>query len=175
MNVRISTFQSGNNQGEAKRTSCLNTSLLHVSFLESATTARLTPTIAMKKKNPIICQKRSEKSLPLSLISTLSWVLSQDLVPTTLASLASRDFFTQCPVYSLLGQSVSQNVLVRNLLNHYNVSEFIDHPWTWQNSIQCHIPCSFSTLMTPSEKHCANLSANSSSQGLTIVISGRSL
>lgn len=50
MNVRISTFQSGNNQGEAKRTSCLNTSLLHVSFLESATTARLTPTIAMKKK-----------------------------------------------------------------------------------------------------------------------------
>lgn len=50
MNVRISTFQSGNNQGEAKRTSCLNTSLLHVSFLESATTARLTPTKAMQKK-----------------------------------------------------------------------------------------------------------------------------
>ena len=78
MNVRISTFQSGNKQGKVKRTSCLNTSLLHVSFLESATTARLTPTIAMQKKQQqqqqqtLICQKRSKNSLPLSLISTLS-------------------------------------------------------------------------------------------------------
>ena len=72
MNVRISTFQSGNKQGKVKRTSCLNTSLLHVSFLESATTARLTPTIAMqKKKKPGHLSERSKNSLPLSLISTL--------------------------------------------------------------------------------------------------------
>ena len=39
----------------------------------------------------------------------------------------------------------------------------------------CDIPFLFSTFITPSEKHSANLSASSSSHGLVIVISGRSL
>lgn len=39
----------------------------------------------------------------------------------------------------------------------------------------CDIPFLFSTFITPSEKHSANLSASSYSHGLVIVISGRSL